>query len=867
MAKAINILLILALFVVAILFGVAFNSFLKVKISSAQPAAQEKSKPVDLSRYEKPLIMGDTGIAGFVQDPSLWFSDYSHHGFRFARLFRKDPPYYNLEEWERFKDDLRRHLNQLRKYGFNAVEMPGYIELVDFAEYGVYEKQPQYLERHRIFRQLFSEVISIAESYGIKVIFTTDMVVLSQPLVDYLKEKGIGLDVENPEFWKIYGAGLNELFTHFPKLYGLMIRIGEAGRIYSQQGWDYWSELLVKTKPSVKKMLSIFLQIAEKHNRKIIFRSWAVGIGEVGKMHTVPQAYLEVLEGIESKNLIVSTKYNRGDFWTNLPLNPTLFVGKEKRIVEFQTRREFEAFTIFPNYVAPHYQHAYRLFLEKNQNIMGAWIWSHSGGPLFQGPYMFYLKEGLWQWMDANLYATAKIVQNPNADMEKITREWIGFTFGRNPQVVKEIYDILIESHELTAALLSFLPFSQKQAYALGQEVPPVAFCYWNVVAGSSSILSNLYLLAKEDLEVFLQKEKENVQKAATFRRRFEAVKDKTILPEKTKDLAVQSFAYMENLGETLSAYRKFFLSYYHWLDTGDDRYSWQNNLVEFEAKVNEHRQKYFKNIYFPSYNFEEPGWLIDTVQKAKALRQVGFWVIFPLLSLLLLILAFVKEKSATTFMNNPKAIFLLFGFWIYALFVALIGTFWRGPAVVGLVAALSAGYLIIMYMFLRRYALSVLVILQPGLFLATLVALFLSYRGPQYFWFKFWTDPTMRFIYAFSFFIAIFGSPLYLHLRLQDKVRGLGGVLLLTTGLALLTVAAIFWGFGFEEVITQINKELVVLPYFLTLIHGIVSHLNIPPAIPQWLAYAGMVLLLLGALRLRWASGHLAKQGRSVTP
>ncbi|MCS6972551.1 MAG: hypothetical protein NZL89_05955, partial [Leptospiraceae bacterium] len=447
--------------VVASAAVVGLNHALAVKIIDKKAAAEETSEPIDAKNYKPVLIMGDTGIAGFPRDKAFWFKDYTHHGWRFARLFRKDAPYYNQDEWRAFLDDLQMHLAKLRDYGFNAVEIPAYIELVDFSDYGVYSAHPQYSERHRVFRSLFSEIINLAKKFGIRVVFTTDMVALSGPLRDFLERERIGLDIENPRFWEIYASGLEELFRNFPELWGLMIRIGEAGRIYSQEGWDYWSELLVRTNGGVQKMLRTFLAVAEKYNRKIIFRSWAVGIGEVGKMHTVPEAYLKVLEGIESPALIVSTKYNRGDFWTHLPLNPTLFVGKETRIVEFQTRREFEAFTIFPNYVAPHYQHAYRRFLKDNPHLAGAWIWSHSGGPLFQGPFMFYLREGLWQWMDANLYATAQLIRNPNADIHKITENWIKNTFGDHPDVLREISHILLHSHELTAAALTFPPFAK----------------------------------------------------------------------------------------------------------------------------------------------------------------------------------------------------------------------------------------------------------------------------------------------------------------------------------------------------------------------------------------------------------------------
>ena len=56
-----------------------------------------------------------------------------------------------------------------------------------------------------------------------------------------------------------------------------------------------------------------------------------------------------MLDGIDSPHLIVSTKYTLGDFYSHLPFNDTLEIGDQRRIIEFQSRREFENFGAFPN--------------------------------------------------------------------------------------------------------------------------------------------------------------------------------------------------------------------------------------------------------------------------------------------------------------------------------------------------------------------------------------------------------------------------------------------------------------------------------------------------------------------------------------
>ena len=82
-----------------------------------------------------------------------------------------------------------------------------------------------------------------------------------------------------------------------PYLDGVLIRIGEAGRVYDLPGWDYYSELAVTTVDSVRAMLTALTDQAERVDREVIFRTWSVGVGAVGDMHTNHASYQAVLGG------------------------------------------------------------------------------------------------------------------------------------------------------------------------------------------------------------------------------------------------------------------------------------------------------------------------------------------------------------------------------------------------------------------------------------------------------------------------------------------------------------------------------------------------------------------------------------------
>ncbi len=272
-----------------------------------------------------------------------------------------------------------------------------------------------------------------------KVFLRTDMLTLTTPLEQYLTDRFGSLDTANPELWDVYAAGLDELYAAEPALDGVLIRIGEAGRVYDVEGWDVYSALAVTTVDSVRTMLEAFTTQAEASDREVIFRTWSVGVGAVGDMHTNDASYEAVLGGIDSPALIVSTKYTLGDFYSWLPLNVTLEQGEQRRIVEFQSRREFENFGAFPNDLGPEYQFALQQLLAANANIEGVWTWTQDGGPWRAGPMTLYLKAGFWQLYELNTMLAADLARDPDADVGRVTEDWAREWFSDDPATVDAI--------------------------------------------------------------------------------------------------------------------------------------------------------------------------------------------------------------------------------------------------------------------------------------------------------------------------------------------------------------------------------------------------------------------------------------------
>ena len=183
--------------------------------------------------------------------------------------------------------------------GYNAIAIPGFLEYVTFAGLDVYDEDDDHVARAEAMRAAFGPIWQRVHDLGLKVYLRTDMLALTTPLEDYLEEH-FDLDAEDPELWDVYAAGLDEVYREMPYLEGVLIRIGEAGSVYDLDGWDYYSDLAVTTVPAVRAMLTAFTDEAEKADQTVIFRTWSVGVGAVGDMHTDPASYDEVLDGIDS---------------------------------------------------------------------------------------------------------------------------------------------------------------------------------------------------------------------------------------------------------------------------------------------------------------------------------------------------------------------------------------------------------------------------------------------------------------------------------------------------------------------------------------------------------------------------------------
>lgn len=611
------------------------NGFLGIRFSDKvlpQPPDYSAGRP-DLQDPRGPrapalqLRIVDEGAVGIVGDPADWGDDYKHNTRAFESVILADAPYVDAAEFARVERDFQAYVDRMRGMNYNGIVLRFFLELLDFSGVeaapsedgearGVYAPDGVYLARHAALRASFGRMFRYAEERGMDVYLYTDMVALTPPLEDYLQRRFGRMNVHSREFWRVYRAGVEELFGHFPEVDGLMIRVGEAGAIYNARGWDYRSELLVRDRRALQLMLNELLPAfaadtgPDGRDRTLIFRTWSVGVGDVGDMHTNPETFERALGDVQSPNLVLSAKFVMGDFDSYLPLNPTLKNSKQRQIIEFQARREFEAFNAFPNYLGPLHQTALLEFLASNPNIDGAWLWTQSGGPLRAGPLSLYPFQGFWRMIDPNVYATARLLENPDADLLAVTEQWVRDNYGRDPQLVAALRDALLESHDIVQQGLYVAPYAEKQVLALGLEPPPMMWIFkWDIVSGSSSVLSSVYFTSREreDFERALAGGDAAVRRVQDLRASLESVRDR-VDPEERESYAMllRSLEYEADLFATLAAYRKTFLHFYRWIDLGQGE-AWNDfvaSRADFARAKTGHFNRYGVSVDFPAYNF-----------------------------------------------------------------------------------------------------------------------------------------------------------------------------------------------------------------------------------------------------------------------
>jgi hypothetical protein len=893
---------IVAVFAIALALMAAagFESVYQISIRTrpsnqfVRPTNPAEDRPVP-SRTAFTLRLVDSGGVGIPLDGD-WGKDYSHDRRVFRDVILQEPPYVNDAAFQRVDREWRSYVDRMLEYGNNAIAVPLLLELIDFDRLStdgpsgrpvtVYERESPFLVRHAAIRGRLAPLFEWTDRRGMQVFLDTDMLALTPPLSDLLRNaapsaSAVGIDASHPAVWAVYRAGLEELFDEMPFIQGVVIRFGEGGSLHNGEGWPYRSEMAIRNAASLRAMLNGLLPLFEARGKTLVLRSWTVGVGQIGRLHIDPAVYESVLGDIDSPALIVSTKFTAGDFFSYLPLNPTLTVGRHRRIVELQAKPEFEGFGAFPNFLGEEHARALRVLGSANPRIVGTYVLPQFGGPLRAGPRTLYPLHGFWLWTDANVFVASRLAVDPDADVSQLARAWAAARFSDDPRIVDAITRAMAESRDVVLKGFYIRSFAEHEVRVPGLELPPLMWIFeWDMVGGWHNLLSIVYQGSRDGVDLAIEEGHAAAAIVRKARRRLQAAVEAAGAGARAPSCheALRSLEYQETLFDALAAWRQAFLSYYRWLDTGETKAwtAWRDGRRQFDPAADRHMVRFGNDLDFPAFD-------LTSARQAVIAAERGVWARSAAVGLVIGVLALLYLGSPLGRRWTPRARFgaltrfsrlgwtaavvprqlarepvdLRSSIAVTTLALTLVGVFvvtltgfttaWLGAGSLLLLAVVALAFESTATGAAAQHARGRLLVASVGPLIPGVTALLalIAYFGPLGLWYSFWISPGFRAVFLTVGLATLLWTAygMYTVRALDDWRIRIGG--------SLATAGAVFVALT------------VFLPDWVAMLRFLDRPLNMAPATDTMLfalrTYAGVSLDAGG---LAWVPGLLLLAG-----
>jgi hypothetical protein len=834
-------------------------------------------------------------------------------------------PYVDAAAFQRVEQDWHAYVERMLAYGNNAMAVPMLLELIDFdrvktadgsSVYG--DGDETFRARHAAVRRAFFPLFDWTARRGMQVFLTTDMLTVTPPLARHLRRvapagSAVGIDASDPAVWQVYRAGLDELFDAMPSIGGLIIRFGEGGNLYNTAGWPYRSEVAVRDAKSLRAMLHGLLPFFEGRQKTLVLRSWTVGVGSIGRLHIDPAVYERVLGDIDSPALVVSTKYTAGDFFSYLPLNPTLLTGRHRRLVELQARPEFEGFGAFPDFLGEEYARALRTIRAANPRLAGTYIYSQAGGPLRAGPRMLYPFHGFWLWTDANVFVASHLATDPSADVRELARQWASERFGGDPvdqRVGDAVANMLIETRRAVLNGFYIRAFAEREVRVPGLELPPLMWIFeWDRVGGWHSLLSLVYRGTRDAVDTSIA---EGHEAAAIVRRQRELVRAAFAATPVTttaaaappvghvREEALRSLEYQETLFDALAAWRQTFLNYYRWLDTSDSNAwrRWHESRQQFQIAARRHLDRFGHDLEFPAFDLRSAFEAEANAGRAVWGRRLAVGLLLGLVALVWLgsplgrrwpspvaklceklfaklpafariaRLTFTAAVTPWRLVREPvdiesSAAVSLLAMSLVAMLAATLTSFTTTAIVIYsplLVAVVAIAFESTAIGHAGRLGRGRLLVASVGPLMPGIILLFvlIAYASPIGFWYHFWISPIFRTVVVTTgVTMALWTGYMMLASHAVDGWRGRVGGCLAAAGAGCLTLSALLP--GWLDVLRSLDRPLNVAPATETMLFALRTYVgvslgmgNVPYVVGGLMLAAGYLLCLRSMIPFR---------------
>lgn len=392
-------------------------------------------------------------------------------------------PFARIEKEGRLSASARKQITTRFETYIASIRALGYnsISIDDLAHMAALPCYPPHLLRllqdyHVLYRHLFS----IAKRHGMKVFINTDYLFFNKSIENYLQTSG-----QKPD--DFFLKSIEKTVHDFPEIDGIILRIGE------NDGKDvrgaFLSKLVLKTPQEVNKLLQKILPAFETHKKTLIFRTWTVGVYKIGDLIWNQATFDTVFSSVKSNALIISMKFGDTDFMRYLHLNPLFFHGPHKKIIELQTRREWEGMGTLASFVGWDYE-KYLKALQTTNTFAGIHVWCQTGGwAKVTWTNLSYLKNSSF-WNELNTEVTIALYQGKTANeaIEQFCKK----------RSIKDTaaFTQLLELSEITIKKgLYISEIAKKQLYFRRTRIPPLLWIEWDKAPLQPVVISLLRVL------------------------------------------------------------------------------------------------------------------------------------------------------------------------------------------------------------------------------------------------------------------------------------------------------------------------------------------------------------------------------------
>ncbi len=384
----------------------------------------------------------------------------------FSQLEKEDrlPP----ALWEEIHSDFATFCARVRAVGYNAVTLDDLAHLYPHNTYA-----PELRNKIEAYRAEYRRLFETARANQLAVYITTD-VMFYNPALD--REVG-----RKPAAAAAFLACvLDRVFADFAEIAGVILRIGESDG-HDVRG-DFRSRLVIRSPRQARALLSALLPVAERHGRLLIFRTWSVGAYRIGDLMWNRDTFDATFAGLDSPALVLSMKYGESDFFRYLPLNRHFMRSDHQKLIELQTRREYEGCGEFPSFVGGDYA-AYRDALQKARNMLGIVAWCQTGGwtPFHRLSYL----EPAGLWNEINTEVTLYLFRD-GLSVEGALRKVFTARYGSGR------WDLFLEFFETSERVIKqglyVREFAQRKLFFRRLRVPPLLTVHWDQILITSYI-------------------------------------------------------------------------------------------------------------------------------------------------------------------------------------------------------------------------------------------------------------------------------------------------------------------------------------------------------------------------------------------